>query len=31
MKQPFAQMVQWDGSKLNTVTEGTDQGWINGF
>jgi ABC-type branched-subunit amino acid transport system substrate-binding protein len=28
IKQPYAQMVQWDGTKLNTITEGTEAGWV---
>jgi len=30
-KQPYGQLVQWKGGKINVVTEGTDDnGWING-
>jgi hypothetical protein len=31
VKQPYVQIVQWKGGKLSPVTEGTEEGWLNGF
>lgn len=31
VKQPYTQIVQWKGGKLNVVTEGTEDGWILAF
>jgi branched-chain amino acid transport system substrate-binding protein len=31
IKQPYNQIVQWKGGKLNVITEGTDDGWVRGF
>jgi hypothetical protein len=31
VRQPYVLIVQSTGISLNTVTKGTDQGWVNGF
>jgi branched-chain amino acid transport system substrate-binding protein len=30
VKQPYGQLVQWQGGKLTTITDGTEEGWIKG-
>lgn len=31
VKQPYVQIVQWKDGQVNTITEGTDDGWILGY
>lgn len=31
MRQPSAQIMQWQDGKLSVVTKGTNDGWINGY
>jgi ABC-type branched-subunit amino acid transport system substrate-binding protein len=31
VKQPYTQIVQWKGGKLNVIEEGTEGGWVKGY
>jgi hypothetical protein len=31
VRQPYSQIVQWNGANLNVVTKGTANGWVNGY
>lgn len=31
VKQPYAQVLQWNNGKLTVVTKGTENGWLKGY